>query len=165
MKPLSPLPLRLCARALALLIFSSASWANPPQASAPSGPQAETLLVQTPLSRKERTAFGRYHRGVRTRIETCANRGLLREQEINVSGSVVVSYAIERTGQLDEVKIHTPSGQAELDEVIVSIIQSCGPVEPFPKTLAPRIERMTMNSSMSFTSQPQRAHLRFVLKP
>lgn len=134
-------------------------------APAPSIEAPEVYLVETPLTRKERIAFDRYHRQVRQQVEACANRGLLREQEINAKGSVHISYAIHRSGTLEQLGIRQPSGQLELDEVILRIMQNCSPVAPFPKVLSGRIEHLAMSSTMNFTSQPQRARLRWVSKP
>lgn len=148
-----------------LLMLSSMAMA----AGSPSGqPKSDTSadsIVQAQLTRKERLAFDRYHRQVRERIEACANRGILKEEEIDAQGTVFVSYAISGLGQVENVSIRTASGKPELDEVIVRIMKSCGPVDKFPKLLMPKVDRMVMTSGMTFTSQPQRARLRIVNKP
>jgi outer membrane biosynthesis protein TonB len=154
----------LTACCLSLLITSDMAIA----AGLPSGqPKADTSadsIVQTQLTRKERLAFDQYHRRVRDKIEACANRGILQEEEIDAQGTVFVSYAISSLGEVENVGIRTTSGKPELDEVILRIMNGCGPVDKFPNTLVPKVDRMIMTSGMAFTSQPQRARLRWVNK-
>lgn len=155
----------LTACCLSLLITPDMATA----AGLPSGPPtADTSadsIVQTQLTRKERLAFDQYHRRVRAKIEACANRGILQEEEIDAQGTVFVSYTISSLGQVENVGIRTASGKPELDEVILRIMNGCGPVDKFPNMLVPKVDRMIMTSGMTFTSQPQRAQLRWVNKP
>ena len=122
-------------------------------------------IVQVPLTRKERAEFERYHRRVRTKIEACANQGILQQESTEAQGTVFIAYAISGQGQLENIGIRTPSGNPELDELMVRIMKSCGPVDQFPKALAQKVDRMTMISGMTFASQPERARLRIVNRP
>ena len=155
----------LIACSLSLLMASGMATAAGSPPSPYKADASADAIVQAQLTRKERLAFDRYHRRVRDRIEACANRGILQEEELDTQGTVSVSYAISSLGQIENVGIRTTSGKPELDEVILRIMNSCGPVEKFPSTLAPKVSQMVMTSGMTFTSQPQRARLRIVNKP
>ena len=122
-------------------------------------------IVQVPLTRKERTEFERYHQRVRAKIEACANQGNLQQESTEAQGTVFIAYAISGQGQLENIGIRTPSGNPELDERMVHIMKSCGPVDQFPKALAQKVDRMAMISGMTFASQPERARLRIVNRP
>ena len=122
-------------------------------------------ILHVPLTRKERAEFDRYHRRVRAKIEACANRGILQQESTEAQGTVFIAYAISGEGQLENIGIRSPSGNPELDELMVRIMKSCGPVDQFPKALARKVDRMAMISGMTFASQPERARLRIVNRP
>jgi len=155
--------LAACGLVVWLSFFSLTDAAASPRAS-----KVETSvdsIEQVPLTRKERAEFERYHQRVRAKIEACANQGKLQQESTEAQGTVFIAYAISGQGQLENIGIRTSSGNPELDELMVRIMKICGPVDPFPKALAQKVERMAMISGMTFASQPERARLRIVNRP
>lgn len=147
-----------------MMSFSSATAAGVSPKASKVDTSADSIL-HAPLTRKERAEFDRYHRRVRAKIEACANHGILQQESTEAQGTVFIAYAISGEGQLENIGIRSPSGNPELDELMVRIMKSCGPVDHFPKALARKGDRMAMVSGMTFASQPERARLRIGNRP
>lgn len=99
---------------------------------APVSPLAKTLPEKAePAIQSNAAAEGRFARGVRTRIE---QKKVYPDtaRDLGMSGTVEVSYTLDRGGRLLKAEISASSGYALLDQAALKAVRSAA-YQPFPE--------------------------------